>query len=476
MYDIDNILANSGFGESVSLGKDSGRYSKNDIEPDHQAYAECYAYALRDEVMMENEKLVMHIEVAKMRATGEDLNDLSRKVKEGVSNIKKSLIKLYEKAIRFFTETVRYFFSNEKRIGKVLAEIKAARKRVVKDSKENIDIVDFNNLIRITENWSGKKLTKGESFSGYGEKGRPAKLKNPEEEVDLAYARGVARGTDEFKNKFDSDDIEKLKNTSRTFSSVTGPAKNKSEYTTRDLKRYEDSVVAQQIVGKVNQKIKTLEKALAEKISNESSDLVEDLDTSTAPAELQTEANNEINEAKNVQKSLKTEFTGPLGNFGKLLIIITAIKYSHNMDKAEAVFERIEMNLSDFYDDLDAYFKDMAEAFTEKTSVSYAVAYQELDSLLESFAKILEDSRGSNSVRVAMNKNIKKLEEYKKKLEKDLKENKDESKGDYFQKARKLLIRSIKMSNFVKKREDRNIGLRLKLVSLILNEHRKVSK
>ena len=118
----------------------------------------------------------------------------------------------------------------------------------------------------------------------------------------------------------------------------------------------------------------------------------------------------------------------------------------------------------------------MAEAFSEKTSVSYAVAYQELDSLLETFAKILEYSRGSNSVRVNMNKNIKKLEEYKKKLEKDLKENKDESKGDYFQKARKLLIRSIKMSNFVKKREDRNIGLRLKLVSLILNEHRKVSK
>lgn len=47
MYDIDNILANSGFGESVSLGGKSSTKIEMDIEPDHQAYAECYAICFK---------------------------------------------------------------------------------------------------------------------------------------------------------------------------------------------------------------------------------------------------------------------------------------------------------------------------------------------------------------------------------------------------------------------------------------------
>ena len=76
-------------------------------------------YALRDEVMMENEKLTMHIEVAKIRAAGEDLKEMTGqikdKVRDGQNKIKRILLALYDKVIRFFTETVRYFFSNEKK-------------------------------------------------------------------------------------------------------------------------------------------------------------------------------------------------------------------------------------------------------------------------------------------------------------------------------------------------------------------------
>ena len=143
---IDNILSQYGFGESVSLGGGISRVK--DAEPNHQAYAECYAYAMREEVAMENEKLLMHIEVAKIRATGEGLKDIANKVKdtvkEGTEKVKKALITMYEKAIRFFTETVRYFFSNEKKLGKLEASIKASLKRTAKDDKKEVKIIDVN--------------------------------------------------------------------------------------------------------------------------------------------------------------------------------------------------------------------------------------------------------------------------------------------------------------------------------------------
>ena len=142
---IDNILGQYGFGESVSLG---GISRVKNTEPNHQAYAECYAYAMREEVAMENEKLLMHIEVAKIRATGEGLKDIANKVKdtvkEGAEKVKKALVTMYEKAIRFFTETVRYFFSNEKKLGKLEASIKASLKRTAKDDKKEIKIIDVN--------------------------------------------------------------------------------------------------------------------------------------------------------------------------------------------------------------------------------------------------------------------------------------------------------------------------------------------
>ena len=142
---IDNILSQYGFGDSVSLG---GVSRVKDAEPNHQAYAECYAYAMREEVAMENEKLLMHIEVAKIRATGEGLKDIANKVKdtvkEGTEKVKKALITMYEKTIRFFTETVRYFFSNEKKLGKLEASIKASLKRTAKDDKKEVKIIDVN--------------------------------------------------------------------------------------------------------------------------------------------------------------------------------------------------------------------------------------------------------------------------------------------------------------------------------------------
>ena len=140
--DFDKYLAAAGFGESVSLGKRSRRVKPK--APNPVAYAESYAFIRNDATRMELEKLRMHVKVARIKASGEGLEDIKNKVvdtvKSGASKVKKTLIELYEKAIRFFTETVRYFFSNEKKLGKTIATLKAALKKTAKDDKDGTKV------------------------------------------------------------------------------------------------------------------------------------------------------------------------------------------------------------------------------------------------------------------------------------------------------------------------------------------------
>ena len=142
--DFDKYLAAAGFGESVSLGKRSRRVKPK--APNPVAYAESYAFIRNDATRMELEKLRMHVKVAQIKATGEGLKDIANKVKdtvkEGTEKVKKTLIELYEKAIRFFTETVRYFFSNEKKLGKFLATLKAAAKKTAKEDKKEVSVIN----------------------------------------------------------------------------------------------------------------------------------------------------------------------------------------------------------------------------------------------------------------------------------------------------------------------------------------------
>lgn len=140
--DFDKYLAAAGFGESVSLGKKSKRVKPK--APNPVAYAESYAFIRNDATRMELEKLRMHVKVAQIKASGEGLEDIKNKVvdtvKSGASKVKKTLIELYEKAIRFFTETVRYFFSNEKKLGKTLSMLRAAVKKSAKDDKDGTKV------------------------------------------------------------------------------------------------------------------------------------------------------------------------------------------------------------------------------------------------------------------------------------------------------------------------------------------------
>ena len=144
---IDNLLDLVGLGES---SVPSSRIISTSNAPfNAEAYAECYEYALLDGHNITIDSLRLRDELISMRARGEGLDDIKSKIKEGVDKVKKVLLELYDKAIRFFTETVAYFFSNEKKIGTVLPKLKAAVKKVNYDSSKTGDIAvkDYKTLL-----------------------------------------------------------------------------------------------------------------------------------------------------------------------------------------------------------------------------------------------------------------------------------------------------------------------------------------
>ena len=139
---INDMMNKMGFGES-SLTRRKNNFKLNPTytkEPNVAVYADSYAYIVadpyREALQLKNieDKLGKIKSYCESRgiAFSEDLDDIKDTVKDGWERFKNTLRELYERAIRFFTETVRYWFSNEKKIGKKLAVYKAAAKKNIK--------------------------------------------------------------------------------------------------------------------------------------------------------------------------------------------------------------------------------------------------------------------------------------------------------------------------------------------------------
>ena len=145
---INDMMSKMGFGES-SLTRNKGK-SKSIGSFNEASYVENYAYIMadpyREALQLKNiedklGKIKSYCE-ARGIAFSEDLSDVKDTVKEGWDKIKRTLSELYERAIRFFTETVRYFFSNEKKIGKKIAKYNATIKKSGNGSKKAIKVYE----------------------------------------------------------------------------------------------------------------------------------------------------------------------------------------------------------------------------------------------------------------------------------------------------------------------------------------------
>lgn len=135
----DGILGAYGFGESATFTKRKAKVQPKPFDP--IAFAECYNFIVSDPYRMHigNERVRNEV-----RALGESFGDdikagakeIKAKVQAGAEKVIKVLKELIDKAIRFFTETIRYMFSNEKKIGKNIVKWNALLKRGPVDAKD----------------------------------------------------------------------------------------------------------------------------------------------------------------------------------------------------------------------------------------------------------------------------------------------------------------------------------------------------
>ena len=212
-YSINEILKATGLGVGEGFSPKRGRRNATIKTFSASAYCESYSFIVKDELRNNLQSAQLTREIEGIRARGEGIDEIKDKVKEGVAKVKKVLIELYDKAIRFFTETVAYWLSNERKVGKQLAVLKAKHKKL-----DGLTIKDTDTAKIKLKDYSITSAA-GESFRrnrgrAYGEKDEYIKVladetttatttataSNKEEKLD-AYTREL----DEFAGKSDND-------------------------------------------------------------------------------------------------------------------------------------------------------------------------------------------------------------------------------------------------------------------------------
>lgn len=172
-YDFRNYLKAAGLGESAPV-----RRRKTNVKPkafNAIAFAESYKFIAEDGKRMALSNNRLNNELRRTAAKGEaGAEEFKEKLKSGMAKVKKVLIELYDKIIRFFTETVRYWMSNERKVAKVIAQLRNAKKVSGKKDKFSVPVAAYGNI----------KDGRGESFYGFGE----------DELGDKIYADGVRDG------------------------------------------------------------------------------------------------------------------------------------------------------------------------------------------------------------------------------------------------------------------------------------------
>ena len=211
-YSINEILKATGLGVGEGFSPKRGRRNATIKTFSASAYCESYSFIVKDELRNNLQSAQLTREIEGIRARGEGVDEIKDKVKEGIAKVKKVLIELYDKAIRFFTETVAYWLSNERKVGKQLAVLKAKHKKL-----DGLTIKDTDTAKIKLKDYSITSAA-GESFRrnrgrAYGEEDKneyirlnkldettTATASNKEEKLD-AYTREL----DEFAGKSDND-------------------------------------------------------------------------------------------------------------------------------------------------------------------------------------------------------------------------------------------------------------------------------
>lgn len=168
--DFRKYLNAAGLGESAPVRRRKANIKPKAFNP--MAFAESYKFIAEDGKRMALSNNRLNKELRGIAAKGEaGAEEFKEKFKEGMQKVQKVLIELYDKIIRFFTETVRYWMSNERKVAKTISNLNNAKKAA--DKKDTFYIP--GGIIGTSRIDAGT----GESFGGFGEKEEKQRLINP---------------------------------------------------------------------------------------------------------------------------------------------------------------------------------------------------------------------------------------------------------------------------------------------------------
>lgn len=175
--DFRKYLNAAGLGESAPVRRRKANIKPKAFNP--MAFAESYKFIAEDGKRMALSNNRLNKELRGIAAKGEaGAEEFKEKFKEGMQKVQKVLIELYDKIIRFFTETVRYWMSNERKVAKTISNLNNAKKAA--DKKDAFYIP--GGILEASQ------TNAGESFRGLGEEEGKQRLINPNKKAASAAA------------------------------------------------------------------------------------------------------------------------------------------------------------------------------------------------------------------------------------------------------------------------------------------------
>lgn len=175
--DFRKYLNAAGLGESAPVRRRKANIKPKAFNP--MAFAESYKFIAEDGKRMALSNNRLNKELRGIAAKGEaGAEEFKEKFKEGMQKVQKVLIELYDKIIRFFTETVRYWMSNERKVAKTISNLNNAKKAA--DKKDTFYIP--GGILETSQ------TNAGESFRGLGEEEGKQRLINPNKKAASAAA------------------------------------------------------------------------------------------------------------------------------------------------------------------------------------------------------------------------------------------------------------------------------------------------
>lgn len=355
-YDFRNYLKAAGLGESAPVRRRKVNVKPKAFNP--MAFAESYKFIAEDGKRMALSNNRLNSELRRTAAKGEaGAEEFKEKLKDGMAKVKKVLIELYDKIIRFFTETVRYWMSNERKIAKVIANLKNAKKVSGKKDKFSVPVSSYG----------AAKGGRAEGYNAFGE-------------YDDEYGRGVQDG----KNSRNGE-VEALEKTvtavGNKADSILKQAQNWKKVAKENEAKY--GRTASELRAATN-KVAELEKALANsaKTMNSMVSDAEKLDLSPAAS---------IAAISKVNAVRFTALVDTLGNVG-------ANKDS-NLDE-------IKQLCSDMVEGFRTTNKDVMEKLTIAEKGNITIDRKNYEELVDLYIDTLSDMKGGSFGMNSLNKNI----------------------------------------------------------------------